>query len=73
MIDFQDFTYKMTHSIEEQLLDELQRIINVLQDDAKSKASSGRETIKKETYIEHCDRAIKVFEVIKSCRSDCQV
>ena len=27
MIDFQDFTYKMTHSVEEQLLDEIQRYL----------------------------------------------
>lgn len=73
MIDFEDFNYKMTHSVEEQLLDEVQRIINVLQKDAKSKASYGREIINKDTYVGHCDRAIKAFEVIKSCRSDCQV
>ena len=73
MIDFEDFTYKMTHSVEEQLLDEIECIVKVLKEDAKSKASFGKETINKDTYIRHCDRAIKAFEVIKSCRGDCQV
>lgn len=73
MIDFADFEYKMTHSIEEQLIDEIKIIVKILEKDAKSKASYGKETIKKETYIQHCDRALRAFEVMKHMRSECQV
>ena len=73
MIDFEDFNYKMTHSTEEQLIDEIKIIVGILEQDAKSKASYGKETIKKETYIQHCDRALRAFEVMKHMRGECQV
>lgn len=73
MIDFENFNYKMTHSVEEQLIDEIKIIVGILEQDAKSKASYGKETIKRETYIQHCDRALRAFEVMKHMRSECEV